>query len=158
MAQRSTEEFRARLRSLGLSADGFADKKEQRHPPLNDGENKTLEPGAAAAKIDAVIADPDGNIPVEAVAADMARQLEEYFQQFGDKRFRDAAHLLIKPLRNRPTEDHELDLAIMSVLTQGENALGDMEAAHKVASHYPEQDRERITKRLYDQWQRRGRC
>ena len=72
-------------------------------------------------------------------------------------RFRDAARVLAKPLPNRSEEDDELDLAIMRSLTQGENALGDMEAARKVALHYPEEDRELMAKRIRDQWQRCGR-
>jgi len=157
MNQSSSDKYRERLRNLGLSEDGAADRKEKNPPPPAREEIANPRPVAAAAKIEAVAADPAETLPVEAVVADMARRLEECFQNYGDRRFRDAAQVLAKRPPKRSEEDEELDLAIMRTLTQGENALGDMEAARKVALHYPEEDRELMEKRIYDQWQRCGR-
>lgn len=157
MNQRSTEKYRERLRSLGLSTDASADRTEQRRPPPAGAEKKNPRPGPAAAKIEAAPADPHENMPLEAVMADMARRLEACFRNYGDRRFRDAAQLLIKPPPDSSPEDHELDLEIMRVLTQGANALEDREAARKVALHYPDEDREHMAERICDLWQRRGR-
>ncbi len=114
-------------------------------------------PGAAAVKMDAIVAAPDGTIPVDAIVADKARELEELYRKYGDERFRAAAHALVKPPPHRPPEDHNLNLAIMRVLTSGPNAMEGMAAARKVGEAYPAKDRRQVVKRIWEQFQRHGR-
>lgn len=107
--------------------------------------------GAVVAAIGAVIAEPSGEIPADAVAQYMALQLEEYYRKFGEDRFHEAANKLVPPPAHRKKKDLTLQIALARALYANKFARSLKDAARKATDEIRDKhDRRKTFRNVYD--------
>ncbi len=119
---------------------------------------KPPKPGTAhikIAKLDAIIAAEDGQIPLEARKKDTARQLDELYVETGDQACWNAARALAPRPRNAPTKEDDVFVRRMGALIRTGYAEGPSAAARIVAPDIPEINQDAVEERLRRKYRKR---